>query len=119
MAPDTQSIAFNEIFPTSDMPLAFLLDSSADYSGRASGETLSAAIKRVDDDDEDDFDDDDEEDDFDEDDEEHDEDEDEDEDDEYGDDDEYDDDEDEDEDDEDEDEDEEDDDEDEDEINLI
>ncbi|MGD0444908.1 MAG: hypothetical protein ABSA39_13325 [Edaphobacter sp.] len=65
MAPDTQSIAFNEIFPTSDMPLAFLCDSSAGHAGYADSEILSAAIKRVDLDDEEEFDDDEEEDDFD------------------------------------------------------
>jgi hypothetical protein len=112
MTPDTQSIAFNAAYPASDLALAFLFESAA-HSGYADRETLSAAIKRVDLD-EDEFDDEDKEDDFDEDDdEENDDDDDEEEDDE----DEYEDDEDEDLEDEDDDEDK--DDEDEDELNLI
>jgi hypothetical protein len=67
MTPDTQSIDFNAIFTTSDLELSRTFanfQGDAEYAGI---EILSAAIKRVDLDDDDDDDDDEEDDDFDED----------------------------------------------------
>ncbi len=48
MAPDTQSIDFNATFHTVGLALAFPFDSAPSRTEHADGETLSAAVRRVD-----------------------------------------------------------------------